>query len=171
VPTGNPLIVAAILPTVVLAVAIAFTRSFAWSESWTAGCIAVQLSEQGLTWYRQRGLLELGNPGGGLTADLPLDDPGPEPDLLFYTDAPDYAHDLVLHSNWWRTTTAEALMMGRAAYGYVIWQHDDHRALGALLASARPASESTSRSYARWPHRHARAEQQEPASAGQQGTQ
>lgn len=162
VPAGNPLIVAAILPIVVLAVALAFSRSFAWAERWTAGCISVQLAGQGLTWYRQRRLLERGNPAEELTADLLPDAPAPEPDLLFYTDAPDYAHDLVLHSGWWRTTTAEALMMGRAARGYVIWQHDDQRALDALLASARPASQPTSRSYTRWLHRHARAEQQDP---------
>ncbi len=140
VPEGSKLIVAAILPTVVLAVAFAFSRSFLWAESWTAGCIISQLFQQWLTYHRQRKLLDRGKPADELAPDPQPDDPGPEPDLLFYTDAPDYTHDLVLHSNWWRTTTAEALMMGRAAHGYVIWQHDDQRALDTLLTSARPVS-------------------------------
>jgi hypothetical protein len=138
VPAGNPLIVLAILPTVGLAVAFAFSRSFAWSEGWTAACMILQATQLLLTRYWQGKLLDRGKPAPQDAAELPADDLGPEPDLLFYTDEPDYAYDLVLHSDWWQTTTAEALIMDRDAYGYIVWQHDDQRTLDALLADARP---------------------------------
>ena len=145
VPAGNPLIIVAILPPVVLAIAVAFTQSFPWTWSWTAGCIAVQAAAQFAAWYWQRTLLERGRPAHEPDPGSMPDDPRAESDLLFYTDEPDYTHDLVLHSNWWRTTTAEALMMGRAAYGYVIWQHDDQQTLDSLLGNARPAREPLDR--------------------------
>ena len=40
----------------------------------------------------------------------------------FSTSRLDYRHFEALRSDYWRITTAEALMIGRTAYGYVIWQ-------------------------------------------------
>ena len=125
--TGNWLIVASILPTVLLAVALAFLGS---SPSWAvvaAGiAMAVQLVLQLVMW---RG---------------PLSDTGssrrPPRRLLRTGPAPDYARAHVLSSDWWRSTTAEALMIGRQAYGYVVWQHGDRPSLSRLLVDAQQAS-------------------------------
>ena len=38
------------------------------------------------------------------------------------TEALNYSHFETLRSDYWRNTTAEALMIGRMAYGYVIWK-------------------------------------------------
>ena len=40
----------------------------------------------------------------------------------FSTSRLDYRHFEALRSDYWRITTAEALTIGRTAYGYVIWQ-------------------------------------------------
>jgi hypothetical protein len=54
---GNKLIVASVLPAVVLAVALAFSRGTKWAGWWAVGCIAVQLLVQGLLRLRlQRAL-------------------------------------------------------------------------------------------------------------------
>src|SRR5262249_32280043 len=161
VPSGNPLIIGAILPPVILAVAIAFSRSLAWIMVWAGICIVLQLLEQWLTWHIQRRTLHQGNASRDIHAQSQFlrDDGQPEAGLIFYTDAPDYSHGVVLHSNWWRRTTAEALMIGRPAYGYLIWQHDDQQALSSLLNSARPVSKPGSRLSTDWLHRHSRADQ------------
>lgn len=128
-PSGVLLIIFTILPTVILAVAIALFHSLAWIMTWAGSCLALQLSEQWLMRYIQRRA-----PSLGVAAQS-------EPGLLLYTDAPDYSHDVVLHSNWWRRTTAEALMLGRPAYGYLIWQHDNQQELSSLLAGYAPKSQ------------------------------
>jgi hypothetical protein len=167
VPAGSPLIIGTILPTVIFAVAIAITRTFWWVVASAAICIAMQLAEQRAMALKERQLLDRGNPDTQIPHDELFDPPLPEPDLLFYTDAPDYAHDHVLHSGWWRTTTAEALMMGRPAYGYVIWQHNQYHpgGLGSLLDSAGRAGPEAAHPHNRWPHWLARAEQTGPAAA------
>jgi hypothetical protein len=158
VPGGNPLIVAAIIPAVVLAVAVAFSRSLTWVESWSAGCIAVQLSGQRLTWIRERRLLENGSPSR-LTATRPQRaERDPEPGLLFYTDLPDYSHYAVLHSPWWRRATGEALGIGSAASGWIIWQRNAQVALDSLLANARPGQDQTALARLRGLHHPARTE-------------
>ena len=43
----------------------------------------------------------------------------------FSTSRFDYRHFEALRADYWRITTAEALMIGRMAYGYVIWQKAD----------------------------------------------
>ena len=131
-PAGNPLIVATILPTVVLAVALAFKRSAAWSTEWSGACICSQFLLLGVwSWMRRwefaRGRKE--------TAD-----DQPHSGLVLYTDPPDYSHTDVLRSGWWRNTTADALMIGRQAYGYVVWQRGRPQTLRSLLESGRPAS-------------------------------
>ena len=136
VPAGNPLIIISILPPVVLAVALAFSLTMTWATKWAAGCITAQLLLLLLQWLLLQRALDLGQRRGH---DFP-----PETGPLFYTDTPDYTHGQVLHSNWWRRTTADALMVGRPAYGYVVWQHRAPQNLRSLLHGARPATESMS---------------------------
>ena len=38
------------------------------------------------------------------------------------TESPDYRHFEALRSDYRRNTTADALMIGRMDYGYVVWQ-------------------------------------------------
>jgi hypothetical protein len=130
-PVGNPLIIASILPTVILAVAIAFSRTPPWAIPWTASCIASQLLLQGLLFFmRERAFAR-----GRLDT---ADDRSPS-GLILYTDAPDYSQIDVLRSGWWRNTTADALMVGRQAHGYVVWQHGAPQTLSLVLQGGRPA--------------------------------
>ena len=135
---SNLLIGILILPTVVLAVALAFSRGMLWVAGWALGCIIFQLVLQLLLRQRQR---------------LDADQQGRTPKALrtqvavvLRTDTPDYSHAEVLQSTWWRGTTADALMVGLPAYGYVVWQHG--ATLGSLLHSGRPAEDPASP--ARW---------------------
>jgi hypothetical protein len=135
-PAGNPLILASILPTVVLAVALAFSRSATWAIAWAAGCIAGQQLLLWWQWLLLRRALARGI--------QPADGAQPRSSLVFYTETTDYSHAEVLHSRWWRSTTADALLVGRQAYGYVVWQHAAAHAarppqtLRSLLRSGRP---------------------------------
>ena len=131
---SNLLIGILILPTVVLAVALAFSRSLLWVACWALGAIAFQLVLQWLLSQRQR--LDTGQQGqtpDALRTQLCI---------LLRTDTPDYSHAEVLHSTWWRSTTADALLVGRPAYGYIVWQHG--ATLRSLLHSGRPADEPAS---------------------------
>ena len=101
---SNLLIGILILPTVVLAVALAFSRGLLWVACWALGAIAFQLVLQWLLSQRQR---------------LDTGQQGQTPDALrmqlcnlLRTDTPDYSHAEVLHSTWWRSTTADALLVG-----------------------------------------------------------
>lgn len=138
-PAGNPLILASILPTVVLAVALAFSRSAGWATAWAVACIAGQ---QLLLWWQWL-LLRRALARGIQRADGVQ----PRSSLVLYTETTDYSHTEVLHSRWWRRTTADALMVGRQAYGYVVWQHGTAQApqvpqtLRSLLRGGRPAAE------------------------------
>jgi len=128
---SNLLIGILILPTVVLAVALAFSRGLLWVACWALGCIAFQLVLQWLLQQRQR-----------LDADQQGRTPKPlrtQAGILLRTDTPDYSHAEVLHSTWWRSTTADALMVGRSAHGYVVWQHG--ATLRSLLHSGHPADD------------------------------
>jgi len=129
-PAGNPLIIASILPTVILAVALAFSRAHVWAITWTGMCICAQLLLL-RSWLvmRRRALAR----GRQQTADHQS-----ASGLTLYTDTPDYAHTDVLRSSWWRNTTADALMVGRQAYGYVVWQHGTPQTLRSLLQGGRP---------------------------------
>lgn len=143
VPDGTPLIVSSILPPVVLAVALAFSRSDLWSICWAIGCIAGQLLQLWLIWFVQRKALDR-----GLYSEA---DVQPDPGQVFYTDSPDYTHDHVLHSGWWRRTTAEAVTAGRAAYAYVVWQHRQSQTLDSLLVAAQPDVVAISHLTGQWP--------------------
>lgn len=128
---SNPLIGILILPTVVLAAALAFSRGLLWVVGWALGAITFQLVLQWLLQQRQQ--LDAGQRGrtpNALRTQLCM---------LLHTDPPDYSHPEVLHSTWWRSTTADALLVGRPAYGYVVWQHG--ATLRSLLHSGRPADD------------------------------
>jgi hypothetical protein len=131
---GSGLIVASIMPAVILAFALAFSRSATWAIIWAAVSISLQLLLQGL--LRQRLRKELAS------ERQETDDPAKSSGLTLYTDMPDYSHAEILHSVWWRSTTAEALMVGRHAYGYLAWQHGSPQTLSSLLQGWRPAGQS-----------------------------
>ena len=50
------------------------------------------------------------------------------------TATPDYRHFEALRSDYWRDTTAEALTIGRKAYGYVVWQKADPEVPGEAIS-------------------------------------
>jgi hypothetical protein len=131
-PAGNPLIIASILPTVILAVALAFSRDADWAISWTGTCAGAQLLLLQLWLFMRRRALARGR--------RQTTEREPPSGLTLYTDTPDYAHTDVLRSGWWRNTTADALMVGRQAYGYVVWQHGTPQTLRSLLQGGRPVT-------------------------------
>jgi len=129
---GTALIVASLLPTIVLAILFAFTVT-----GWTPIIAAVVLFALQawfvitLTW----GPIA---PGAGANA-RPVR-------LLRTEEGLGYARAGVLHAEWWRSTTGSALVTGREAHAYVIWEHPDrsteqplepslHRLLGTALHS------------------------------------
>jgi hypothetical protein len=114
-PAGSPLILASIVPSVILAVAFAFSQTAAWALTWASACIAVQVLLLCSQWLLLRHIL-----ANGLDQSRRPQRPNAS---MLYTDGCDYSHSEVLQSRWWRTTVADALMVGRQAYGYVIWQH------------------------------------------------
>jgi hypothetical protein len=120
---GNWLIVASILPTVMLAVVLAFHPKHV--VYWATGGIVLQLILQLAMWR------------GPLSAGRPLGHARPRE---FRTRQPDYRHSDVLRTNWWRSTTADALLIGRKAYAYVVWQEGKSATLTDLLSGARLAS-------------------------------
>jgi len=125
---SNLLIGILILPTVVLAVALAFSRGLPWVAGWAVAAITFQLVLQWLLQQRQQ--LDAGQrdrASKALRTQLRI---------LLCTDPPDYSHAEVLHSTWWRSTTADALLVGRPAHGYVVWQHG--ATLRSFLLSGRP---------------------------------
>jgi hypothetical protein len=130
---GSGLIVASIMPAVILAVALAFSTSTAWAIAWAAVSLSLQLLLQLMLRQRLRKKLATGR--------QETDGPAPAAGLTFHTDAPDYSHAQILHSPWWLSTTADALMVGRQAYGYVAWQHGGPQSLSSLLQGGRPAGE------------------------------
>jgi len=135
-PAGNPLIVLSILPPVVLASALAFMPSRAEAVIWAGASIGAQLtllSVQRLLLWRAF--------ARGRRPDVTAKT-APKTGLVFYTDTPYYQHYEVLHSAWWRSTTSEALMIGRRAHGYVVWQHGNRQTLRSLLTGGRPANEA-----------------------------
>ncbi len=182
---SNVLIGVLILPTVVLAVALAFSRGLHWVTAWALGCIACQLILQGLLSQRQR----LDDDQQQDDAQQPDDDqpdddqqpdagqqrrtqkvPRTEVGILLRTDTPDYSHAEVLHTTWWRSTTADAMLVGRPAYGYVVRQQG--ATLRSLLHSAASAEDPAASAWtagsapARWSLRRADGL---PAGDGQSG--
>jgi len=104
---GNLLIALSILPPLMLAIALAFRQSGPVADYWAAGCIVLQ------------GILLFSMMHGPLT---PAGSSGIGQRYMFETDPLEYKHFEPLGSDYWRNTTADALMIGRMAHGYVIWQ-------------------------------------------------
>ncbi len=116
--TGSLLIAASVFPAVMLAVALAFKPVWWAAVIWAGVCVAVQAGFVGLMlWgpltvirspsFQPRGRLSVGQRRNYETEHL------------------DYSHFEALRSDYWRNTTADALMIGRVAYGCVISQETD----------------------------------------------
>jgi hypothetical protein len=116
---GNWLIAASIMPAVILAIILAFSPQHA--VYWAFGCIGLQLIFQLAMWLSVRGSSDHARP------------------REFSTKKLDYHHSDVLRADWWRGTTSDALLIGRKAYGYVVWEEST---LVRLLEQARLASSS-----------------------------
>ena len=130
--TGSLLIAASVFPAVTLAVALAFEPAWWAADIWAGACVALQALFVGLMlWgpltvirspsFQSRGRLSVGQRRNYETEHL-------------Y-----YGHFEALRSDYWRSTTADALMIGRTAYGYVISQNTDD--LGRPASSTPPELE------------------------------
>ena len=104
---GNWLIAASIVPALALAVVLAFPWGGWVPTIWAAVCVAGQVVFQAAMSWSPLTTTESARPDGR---------------HAFYTDPLNYEHFTALRSNYWRSTTADALMIGRPAYGYVVWQ-------------------------------------------------
>ena len=131
---GNWLIAASMLPAVTLAVALAFAfRQGSWAAIyWTAGAVLFQAALLALMWHGPltpidassvaiRGRRSVGQRRKFETASL------------------NYGYFEALRSDYWRNTTAEALMIGRIAYGYIVRQGvDANRAADSIPPKLEP---------------------------------
>ena len=108
---GSWLILASILPTVLLGVTLAFSKgNDSPAQALAAGALVAQLALQLALYF--------GPVSGRVRTSR-------APRLRLRTEAiPDYARIDVVHSRWWASTTAGALLLGREAHGYVVWQRD-----------------------------------------------
>ena len=115
---GNWLIAASVLPALTLALALAFRAEGQTAQTWAKACIGAQVLFLVLMWrgpFMSTGRLKIGKR------------------RIFHTDKPDYQHFEALRSDYWRNTTAQALMVGRKASGYVSWQKADLNRLAKLM--------------------------------------
>ena len=121
------LIAGSMLPPVILAVALAFQPHGWTAVIWATVFTAVQGLALVVMLYgplspgasRRRSLydrLRIGRPQNFRTAPL------------------DYSRLEPLRSDYWRNTTADALMIGRLAHGYVVWQDASSAGSRPLLA-------------------------------------
>jgi hypothetical protein len=113
---GYGVIVSSVLPTIVLAVALAFILG---SEPPSRGAhhAAVLVAVAALA---VQGVVQLVMTRGPLS-DVRVPDQPPRLELAT-APAPDYLRTDVLQATWWRHTTAEALLLGREAHAYVVPQ-------------------------------------------------
>ena len=117
--TGSLLIAASVFPAVMLAVALAFEPVWWVADIWAGVCVAIQAGFVGLTLW------------GPLTV---IRSPSFQPSTRlrvgqrrnYETEHLYYGHFEALRSDYWRNTTADALMIGRPAYGYLITQNTDN---------------------------------------------
>jgi hypothetical protein len=124
---GNWLIAASIMPAVILAIILAFSPNHA--VYWASGCIGLQLIFQLAMWLSVRGSSDRARPREFSTRKL------------------DYHHADVLRAEWWRGTTSDALLIGRKAYAYVVWEENTlvHLLEQAQVASSSPTCDSAAR--------------------------
>jgi hypothetical protein len=111
---GTSLVVMVLMPTVLLGILIAFN-----STGWTPVVDSiVTLSAQVVFLF----MLSWGPfaPGAGTNSR-------PARVLSTYAAGLGYAKAGVLRSEWWRSTTAGALVTGREAHAYVVWEHSGIR--------------------------------------------
>lgn len=123
---GNWLIAASIMPAVILAIILAFSPNHA--VYWALGCIGLQLIFQLAMWLSVRGSSHGARPREFSTRKL------------------DYHHSDALRADWWRGTTSDALLIGRKAYAYVVWEESTlvHLLEQARLANSSPTCDSPS---------------------------
>jgi hypothetical protein len=122
--SGTGMLAASMLPPVALAVALAFQPTALVASSWALVFIAVQMSFLVLMRWWWGPSLERREHGERKRRWFTLGDR-----RKFETEHLDYGHFEVLRSDYWRNTTADALMLGRMAYGYVIRHGTDERVL------------------------------------------
>jgi hypothetical protein len=121
---GSWLVAGSVLPSLTLAVALGFQSQGRAAYLWASGCIAAQLCL--LLLMRRGPLTPTGWPRLGKRR-------------VISTDRPSYRHFEALRSAYWRNTTAEALMIGRLAYGYVVWQQaNPKKETDSISPNARP---------------------------------
>lgn len=132
---GNWLIIASVLPTIVLAIALAFVHS-GWAPVWWAlGAVAAQVLFLLAMW---RGPLS----AAGGHAQQPYR-------VLRTSPTPAYEKTGVLRAVWWQAATANALVLGRQAHGYLVWEHRSEGAgpgpqsLVPVLGRLQPGVEKT----------------------------
>lgn len=151
--SGYWLVVLSILPTVMLAVTLAFigdqngaagfqqavntwfrhlsplrddgTIPLDTAESAAVAAFALQLVALVVMWT---------GPASGRMSLIPV-----KGLQLRTRPTPDYNRAVPLQSSWWRTTTAEALRLGRSAHAYIVWGSAD-RHPGAGDDAALPSS-------------------------------
>jgi hypothetical protein len=128
---GNWLVVASVMPTVILAAAVGFSQARTWVVGWAAACFALQVLMHNLLNLRLRWDLRRGRGQVSTTRRA---------GRVLYSDVPDHTHAEVLHSTWWRNTTADALMVGREAHAYVMWGHSKPQTLVSLLRHGDPGA-------------------------------
>jgi hypothetical protein len=113
---GNLMIAASVLPALTLAIALGFQASGPAADYWAVGCIGAQLYFFGL--MQSWPLVPIARNGRRVLS----------------TETPDYRHFEALRSDYWRDTTAEALTIGRKAYGYIVWQKADPETPGEAMS-------------------------------------
>jgi hypothetical protein len=122
--SGTGMLAASMLPPVALAVALAFQPAALVGSAWALVFIAVQASFLALMRWWWGPSLEGPEHGERQRSWFTLGDR-----RQFETEHLDYGHFEVLRSDYWRNTTADALVLGRMAYGYVIRHGTDERIL------------------------------------------
>jgi hypothetical protein len=111
---GTSLIVMVLMPTVLLGILIAFN-----STGWTPVVASIVMLSAQLVFLFQ---LTWGPfaPSAGTNSR-------PARVLSTYAAGLGYAKAGVLRSEWWRSATASALVTGREAHAYVVWEHPGTR--------------------------------------------
>ena len=116
--TGSLLIAASVFPAAMLAVALAFDPVWWVAAIWAGVCFAIQAGFFGLMLWGPLTAIKSPSyrPRGGLIFPRRRD---------YETEHLYHGHFEALRSDYWRNTTANALMIGRVAYGYLITQNTD----------------------------------------------
>jgi hypothetical protein len=119
---GTWLIIASLLPTVFLAILLAFNISGTAPVVDSAVAIVLQLAFVGAL---SRGPFA---PRAGVNA--------PPARVLHTAGGQGYQRAGVLHEDWWRSTTASLLVTGREAHAYLTWEHAGLPSLERLLETS-----------------------------------